>query len=110
VLKIVQHVKDAAPMPVTGALLGLDQFGALEVTHCFPGLPERDPGAVGDDDGGGGSVEHQEKMMKALREVNVDNNLVGYYRTSFAGTFSERDDPTKLVEDLSHYAEFVPNR
>ncbi len=38
VLKIVKHCKDSLPNLVSGALLGLDQKGVLEITHSFPGL------------------------------------------------------------------------
>lgn len=37
-LKIVKHCKDSLPNLVSGALLGLDQKGVLEITHSFPGL------------------------------------------------------------------------
>lgn len=38
VLKIAKHCKDALPRPSSGAILGLDQKGVLEITHSFPGI------------------------------------------------------------------------
>jgi len=47
VLKIVKHCKDALPHLVSGALLGLDQKGVLEVTHSFPGMSAATAGGEG---------------------------------------------------------------
>jgi len=67
---------------VIGQLLGLDVERTLEVTNCFP-LPEpmeeaEDPQIRAD---------YQIDMMRCLREVNVDNNLVGWYQSAFLGSF-----------------------
>ena len=73
VLKIIKHCKENLPNLVTGQLLGLDIGSTLEVTNCFPypnrGVEEED----GEDDG-----MYQLEMMRCLRDVNVDNNHVGW--------------------------------
>ena len=42
----MKHCKDALPNLVSGALLGLDQKGVLEITHSFPGVS---PAAAGNE-------------------------------------------------------------
>ena len=66
-LKLVKHCHDCLPSLVAGSLLGLDENGILEITHCFPIPTPRDDGEEAGDD-------FQMEMMKMLREVNVDNN------------------------------------
>ncbi|OZJ05108.1 hypothetical protein BZG36_01402 [Bifiguratus adelaidae] len=80
VLKIIKHCREAYPTDVTGQLLGLDVRGVLEVTHCFP-IPNEDNDDV--------SARYQLDMMRCLREVNVDNNTVGWYRSATLGTFMD---------------------
>jgi len=76
-LKIIQHCRQNIPTTVFGHLLGLAVDGTLEITDCFP-LPMR-----GEDEGD--PNEYSYEMMKCLREVNVDNNTVGWYQSSFLG-------------------------
>eukprot|EP01119_Soliformovum_irregulare_P019797 TRINITY_DN633_c0_g1_i1.p1 TRINITY_DN633_c0_g1~~TRINITY_DN633_c0_g1_i1.p1 ORF type:complete len:336 (-),score=88.44 TRINITY_DN633_c0_g1_i1:118-1125(-) len=79
VMKIIKHCKDNLPELVTGQLLGLDFDSTLEVTNCFP-FPERATEEEDDENAGNvGGAEYQLEMMKCLREVNVDNNTVGWY-------------------------------
>ena len=77
----MKHAKQSTPKQVTGSLLGLDQDGELEVTHAFPS-PD-----AGEDDDGSATDDYQLEMMKMLREVNVDNNTVGWYQTTYLGSF-----------------------
>lgn len=44
-------------------------------------------------------------MMYQLREVNVDNNRVGWYQSMFLGTFSNQ----LLIQALQSYHESIPN-
>lgn len=86
VLKIVKHCNENLPTMVAGSLLGLDVDGVLDVTYAYP-FPaaksgETDGSAEGDLDGG----EYQIEMMKMLRDVNVDNNCVGWYQSMYLGT------------------------
>jgi translation initiation factor 3 subunit H len=69
-------------------LLGLDWKKTLQVTDCFPF-----PTKLGDDEEEGeaesslGGAEYQIEMMRCLREVNVDNNTVGWYSSTYMGSF-----------------------
>ncbi len=83
-MKIIKHAKDNLPYLVTGQLLGLDFGAKLEVTDCFPfpnNSAESDEAAEAD------SVQYQWEMMKCLREVNIDNNTVGWYQSAYLGSF-----------------------
>ena len=105
-LKIVKHCHESLPQMVTGSLLGLVvKEGVLEITHAFP-FPEPLPrggggAAVGvveykdeptddamDDVGALEGHEFQLEMMRMLREVNVDNNCVGWYQSMYLGSYS----------------------
>ena len=98
-VKILKHCRDALPALAMGQLLGLDVGARLEVTNCFAvpsGKEEDGPGQHG---GGGGAAaaaaaasaeaaaEYQAEMMRCLRDVNVDNNAVGWYQSTYLGSF-----------------------
>ena len=92
-LKIINHSKEAMPDVVTGQLLGLDIGQKLEVTNSFAS-----PLGLSDD----AADAYQVEMMKHLRTVNVDNNVVGWYQSAYLGTFFDQvSDETKQSE--SHY-------
>jgi len=55
----------------------------LEITHCFP-YPRAD-----DDDFD--EVQYQIEMMKKLREVHVDHLHVGWYQSTYLGSFINRN-------------------
>lgn len=76
VLKIVKHAHEN---PVTrGILLGLDQADHLDVTNCFPLLP----------DGSERQVDrYTQDMLKLLREVKIDNFNIGWYQSSPLNAF-----------------------
>ncbi|KAF9937714.1 hypothetical protein BGZ75_000443 [Mortierella antarctica] len=80
VLKIVKHCRESVPATVTGQLMGLDVNGVLEVTHSFP-MPKNQ-----DSEDFEGS-QYQLQMMRCLREVNVDDNSVGWYQSTNMGNF-----------------------
>jgi len=87
VLKIIKHCKENLPDLVTGQLLGLDVNTTLEVTNCFPY-----PSKSGEEDEESAEsvlvgAEYQIEMMRCLREVNVDNNTVGWYSSTYMGSF-----------------------
>lgn len=103
-LKLVKHCRDSLPKMVAGSLLGLDQGSILEVTHCFPFPSPGDRESYGDVDSGSviedlDGEEYQMEMMKMLREVNVDNNCVGWYKSIYVGSFCQ----TPLVETQFSY-------
>jgi len=98
VLKIVKHCQECAPDLVTGQLLGLDVGSTLEVTDAFP-FPSR-----GDEDSGADvGAEYQLNMMRCLREVNADNNTVGWYQSTVMGSFQSLD----LIETFISYQDSI---
>lgn len=92
--KIIKHCTESLPDFCTGSLLGLDLNRKLEVTDCFP-FPQYDGESETD------GTEYQLEMMRLLRDVNVDNNCVGWYRSSNMGSFCSSD----LVEQQFNYQE-----
>lgn len=86
VLKIVKHCRQNYPQPgATGQLLGLDVKDVLEVTNSFS-FPDAQDG----EDAGAASrakTAHMHNMLSCLKEVGVDNNVVGWYQSAYLGTF-----------------------
>jgi len=86
-MKIIKHCKENLPDLVTGQLLGLDVGSTLEVTNCFP-FPSRISETEDENaEENMGGAEYQYEMMVHLREVNVDNNTVGWYSSTYMGSF-----------------------
>lgn len=84
ILQIMKHCKQQAPHPVTGQLLGLDVDDSLQVTHCFGYVQKGgEDDRTQQDDG----ELYQIDMLRALRQVNVDSNTVGWYQTTHLGHF-----------------------
>jgi translation initiation factor 3 subunit H len=122
-LKIIKHCQESLPTMVTGSLLGLMiEDGCLEITHAFP-FPEPLDDNRGDiiktghdDDYNAKTIddeaaaldghEYQLEMMKMLREVNVDNNCVGWYQSMYLGTHSTM---SLLENQLAYQADLSPN-
>jgi translation initiation factor 3 subunit H len=102
VLKIVKHCKEYLPQLVTGQLLGLDNETSLEVTNCFP-FPTRPEGDTEEYDDNEGA-EYQIEMMRSLREVNVDNNTVGWYQSTYLGSHITEN----LIATQFNYQESIP--
>lgn len=100
-MKIVKHCKEQSPTLVTGQLLGLDIGATLEVTDCFP-FPSARPAAEeeGDEDEG---ANYQLEMMRCLREINVDNNTVGWYQSTYLGSYYTEE----LIETFLAYQENI---
>jgi translation initiation factor 3 subunit H len=90
VLKIVKHCNDNLPTMVAGSLLGLDVDGVLEVTYTYPFPTPKDRDEGGDEDDLEGR-EYQIDMMNMLRDVNVDNNCVGWYQSTYLSTMCTND-------------------
>jgi len=98
-MKIVKHCEDAFPLPVSGQLLGMDVERVLEVTNCygFPGAAGRGGGGEGanpfadptGDDAAACSAaldqsQYQTDMMRCVQEVNIDQQVVGWYTSTGA--------------------------
>merc|ERR1712166_665762 len=101
VLKIVKHCKENLPQLVTGQLLGLDFGGTLEVTNCFPFPAAND---TADEEFLEEGQEYQYDMMRCLREVNVDNNTVGWYQSTYLGSHITE----AMVSTQYNYQESIP--
>lgn len=108
-LKIVKHCHESLPQMVTGSLLGLTAGnGVLEVTHSFP-FPDSRSNETKDKDDDESVLEgheYQIEMMRMLREVNVDNNCVGWYQSMYLGIFSTSN---LLENQLSYQTDLSPN-
>jgi len=101
-LKIVKHCHESLPQMVTGSLLGLaSENGVLEVTHSFP-FPDSTDASPSADEG----QDFQLEMMRMLREVNVDNNCVGWYQSMYLGSYSTS---SLLENQLSYQTDLSPN-
>ena len=100
-LKIIKHCQEALPGFVTGQLLGLDIGRTLEVTNCFP-FPSSEGGKGDADDD---SAEYQMEMMRCLRDVNVDNNTVGWYQSTYFSNFIDES----CVETQYNYQSNIKN-
>lgn len=103
-LKIIRHCKESLPSFVTGQLLGLDIGRTLEVTNCFP-FPSRDDTDYTSTEDDKDGVEYQVEMMRCLRNVNVDNNTVGWYQSTHLGSYITES----CLEHQFHYQENIRN-
>ena len=108
-LQITKHCQEAMPDIATGVVLGMERNGVLEVTYSFPTPDKSRKDLAVDSEGGTALATTSEKvdvpkytmdMLKQLRDVNVDNNNMGWYRSSQGlGGFLDR----KFVEAMMVY-------
>jgi len=94
-MKIIKQCRDFFPSPSSGHLLGLDVNGVLQITHSYP-LPSSQ-----DELPQGANLEAERRRqqalwIKTLSEVNVDNNVVGWYQSAYLGSFMN----TRVVDGL----------
>lgn len=95
-LRIIKHChEEGAGEIAQGVLLGLLVDKKLEITNCFP-----HPRAEEDDFD---EIEYQIEMMRKLRDVNVDHFHVGWYQSTFLGSFINRN----FVESQYHYQKSI---
>ncbi|KAI6031765.1 translation initiation factor 3 subunit 3 [Pisolithus microcarpus] len=112
VSKIIQHSQDAPAASAHGLLLGLDLEGTLEVSNSFS-LPNH----TSDDDEkvSKSLVRYQTSMLRSLREVQGDDNVVGptslgaFYNQSLIDTQAIHQERLRhggvvVVHDLSQTA------
>ncbi|KAK8818178.1 translation initiation factor eIF-3 [Blastocystis sp. ATCC 50177/Nand II] len=80
-IQIVKHAQESAPASVSGQLLGLVDGSHVEVTYSY-GMPvsEGDLQQVN-------ASDFQDKMIKSLSQINVDNAVVGWYTSTFMNSF-----------------------
>jgi len=84
VAKIVQHGREAPSASAHGLLLGLDLDGVLEVSNSFP-LPSHT--SEEDDKSTKSIARYQALMLRSLKEVQRDDNVVGFYQATTLGAF-----------------------
>jgi translation initiation factor 3 subunit H len=85
-MKIIKQCRDFFPSSNSGHLLGLDVNDTLQVTNSYP-LPSSQ-----DELPHGANLETERRRqqalwIKGLSEVNVDNNIVGWYQNACLGNF-----------------------
>lgn len=98
-MKIVKNCHESLPQMATGSLLGLVvENGVLEVTHAFPSPDSGKDDEIDED--------FQLEMMRMLREVNVDNNCVGWYQSMYLGIYSTS---SVLETQFSYQTDLSPN-
>ncbi|XP_046563967.1 eukaryotic translation initiation factor 3 subunit H-like [Haliotis rubra] len=86
VLKIIKHCQEEGAGGtdlVQGVLLGLVVENRLEITNCFP-FPRHNEEEDFDE------VQYQMEMMRNLRHVNIDHLHVGWYQSTYFGSFINR--------------------
>ena len=103
-LKILKHCRDSFPEGAVGSLLGYEKdddksgafSGVLEVSHSFPSLPENDV----EDANTPYEQRYEVRMVKALKEINVDQSSVGWYTSNVLSSFSIS------AETVAHQAKY----
>ena len=85
VLKIIKHYQEEGQGTevVQRVLLGL-VVDRLEITNCFP-FPQHT-----EDDADFDEVQYQMEMMQSLHHVNIDHLHVGWYQSTYYGSFVTR--------------------
>lgn len=99
-MRIIKHSSQNFPTVSTGALVGMDINGTLEVTNSFP-FPHAADTSASDNNSYNNDGQnlaaaaprskanhaYQNEMLKFLREVNVDAQNVGWYLSTNMGNF-----------------------
>jgi translation initiation factor 3 subunit H len=86
---------------VAGALLGMEHLetGVVEVTNCFP--QPSNPEAADKD----GDDPYEVRMMKGMRDAGIDYNDVGWYTSTYLGSYFLKD----TIEHQADFQAAVPN-
>jgi len=96
IMKIIKHGSENILDLPTGLLLGLDIGSTLQVTNCFPFLSHKDE-EINEES----ATYYQIEMMRCLREINVDNNSVGWYTCTNISSLYNKD----TIETQYNYQE-----
>ncbi|CAK7228905.1 Eukaryotic translation initiation factor 3 subunit H [Sporothrix curviconia] len=114
VMKITKHCSSSFPTTATGAIVGMENNGTLEVTNTFAFPSVADAAADAANERGHqndassiaaaaprakANVAYQAEMIRHLKEVNVDANSVGFYTSATMGNFINMS----FIENLYHY-------
>jgi translation initiation factor 3 subunit H len=96
-MKIIKHCSQTFPTTATGALVGMDNSGILEVTNCFQFPTVEVPVSDSHDYSGvnhaasapraKANISYQNDMIRMLREVHIDSASVGWYTSANMGNF-----------------------
>lgn len=108
-MKIAKHCSSAFPSVATGAIVGMENEGLLEVTNTFP-FPTIDPATTDSHQNDASqiaaaaprqknNIHYQNEMIRHLKEVNVDANNVGWYTSATMGNFVNLN----FIENQFHY-------
>lgn len=111
-LKIVKHCHECLPTMVTGSLLGLDVNNTLEVSFAYPFPSAKSDLGDADAKAAFDGQEYQIEIMKLLRDVNIDNNCVGWYQSMYLGTMMTAEVVAhqynyQISEELSDNSIFI---
>ncbi|EQB56880.1 hypothetical protein CGLO_03056 [Colletotrichum gloeosporioides Cg-14] len=109
VMKIVKHGSTTFPTTATGAIVGMDSEGVLEITNSFQ-FPTVDVANTDSHQNDASAlaaaaprqkanIAYQNEMIKHLKEVNVDANNVGWYTSAAMGNFVN----LSFIENQFHY-------
>jgi translation initiation factor 3 subunit H len=72
----------------TGLLLGIDLDGVLEVSNSFPLPPSSSVVADSEDDKlSRSSARYQASMLRSLKDIQGDDNVVGFYQSCSFGNY-----------------------
>ncbi|CAG7922043.1 unnamed protein product [Penicillium olsonii] len=109
VMKIIKHCSQTFPSTATGALVGMDVDGSLEITNTFP-FPVVEVPAESHFDNAApnpaaaaprakANAAYSAEYIRMLREVNTDANNVGWYTSANMGNFVNMN----VIENQFYY-------
>lgn len=97
-LKIAKYSRDSPTRIATGQILGFDHEGILKVTDCFPLLGTCGTNSTLKKD----NECFQAQMMRCLREINADDNCVGWYQYT-----SDHYQTLEIIETFLNYQTYM---
>lgn len=114
-MKIIKHCSQTFPSTATGALVGMDVDGSLEITNTFPfpvvEVPAEShfdnsnsnnnntPNAAAAAPRAKANAAYSAEYIRMLREVNTDANNVGWYTSANMGNFVNMN----VIENQFYY-------
>jgi translation initiation factor 3 subunit H len=109
-MKIAKHCSSAFPSVATGAIVGMENEGLLEVTNTFP-FPTVDPATTDSHQNDASqiaaaaprqknNIHYQNEMIRHLKEVNVDAINLNFIENQFHYQ-SANENTVALVHDAS---------
>jgi translation initiation factor 3 subunit H len=81
----VKYGQETQGAPAIGILVGIDLDGVVEISNAFP-LPNSAQSQDAEDDKAARSAaRYQASLLRSLKDVQRDDNLVGFYQASSLG-------------------------